>query len=258
MSTITTTVSSINTEASTPSVVTLNLTLPTLTQSVRKKVNDLVLAMHAQELFLETHLKEINAWKSEFDRSYAVDLTSDQNCEKCCYALCFLICEIIRPVMTKETNVAKQEKLFIFEEESHNILTLILSDESQTSDDLIQDYKNSSDCAELFSKSLEKIEALFQNKIVFLYSTANKINEDLLLKFENLKEGLRKINASRIEKSQEVNERLDKLTEKVDQIYKDLKKNVQKAGDVATQLTDQQKSFDQMIQEASNLLGRLK
>lgn len=238
-----------------PAVISLELKMPTLAQSLKKKIDAFLLSLLSLRLFKEETVKELNEWQTGFNLQYSQNLATDEELEGACHALCFLLCEIIQPAMTEEKDLEKQEKIFEYEEELTKIIELALPEEYQTPEEFIQDYEIASQSESSFSDKLEIIESFYQKQITLLHETANHTSDNLRKTFEAIKKRLQEVNKSRINMSKEMIARLDNLTERVNKISKDMQECVKEAGNIAQQLKEQQASLEKILKEVSSVIS---
>lgn len=216
-------------------------------QSVKERTDTLFRTLVSSKLFSEENLQMINEWKIDFDSVVGEP-------EIAARRLCFLLCKVIRPVLADERVVVKQVQLLSFEEEITQILGLVLPGKDQTPEEFIENYQNDSDKQAEFFKKVAMIESFYQKQSQLLYAEANKLNEDLRAKLEAFKKRVLEINQSRIVKADEMSEKLSAVTQKMDQISKDLLNDVQTIKAMATQFSDQQTALKNLLKEAEQVI----
>ncbi len=140
---------------------------------------------------------------------------AEQLCSNLSIALALLILDRIEPAIDEEDG--RQDTLAAVEEKLKEVLGgLVHPQDVETFLDEITDSDNKRKLLE----TLQQLEQFFRDELQNVFASANQSNQRIIAKFNQLKEALLALNANRQQMADSVHERIDRLTEEVEQALK--------------------------------------
>ncbi len=213
---------------------------------VKEKANKLLKDITESKLFDDDDLK--------FASNHLHDLTLDKGREEVSDGLCYLLCDVINPAIIEHAPGSEKEKCLLALEGGVRELLAMAVPQDKTVDQFVGEYEKAADEYTLLAEKLAHIEACFERQMTELYAAANDANQQMLAKFNRLKENLLKLNESRKSTTGAVHAKVDALTEKVDQITAELTANAAQIKAVGERMQNEESSFKKISADLTQLL----
>ena len=236
----------------------LSLTLKmTGIESVKKRISALVAEMLSPNVFPPQLQTLIKTWESNYYEKHLKSLSEQSNRFKASLGLCFLLYKIIYPTLSRcEKDSVKQRAVQKFEEELVNILESILP-KGKSAEVFLEEYEREFQKERLHHAKLTTIHTLFQEQINLLNTFSEATEDKLIEQFEILKKRMLELNANRRSTTEEMNKKLDALTEKVGSIGHSLQDSGADVDKTSEKLQRQQQKFLSILAECQTLLQEI-
>lgn len=180
-----------------------------------------------------------------------VDVDNVELSEDVSIQLVFLLVDVIYPAIANTSLAnANQIQLLEFENKLKEMLRTALPKNTG-----VEQFIN--ECAAfdneevVFREKLAIIEACYEQQMQQLYGSANEINQDLMQRFEEIKQCLRELNANRQLMADQMHVTLSILTQKVDLLAAKMITNATQIQNMGQRLQTEKNTFQQILHEWS-------
>jgi hypothetical protein len=223
---------------------------------LKGKVEELLKKMKISPSFSSQELSFINQWETEL-LCHFDNVENEEKQDAGSLALCLLIHDVIHPALLRdEASIVNQNELIVFEETVRELLSRMIPNEKSV-DQYIEEVEELDQERILLDEKLKIVEKCFESQVQELYSSANIVNNDLLLLFESLKIKLLHLSKSRGHIAEETHQRIDSLTKKIEKISGILTEHANDICQQSNKFKKEQSHFRQLLVDTHNLIGKV-
>lgn len=223
--------------------------------SIFTKISQVIETLKLSHLFEGEIIRKIDIWQSTFYPKFQ-NIDNAEKQEIASLALCYLLYEMIYPTFLGK-NPQQLEELYKYVLQLKEIMEIIIPNLNERGQ-LIRDYESYSKEEAILKRKIAEIEMRFQEYENQLYVNANRINNLILAKFEELRQALLEINTQRDLIIDEcISTHLEKLNERVANVYAQLCARSDEIIQLSQTLQNEELVFHQHLNEGLEVLNKV-